>query len=86
MLENISKFSGKGAYSILTKKLVEATKKMFEKGQASKSKVIADTVTKIVNASKPKTRYRVGLWAKPMVWLRIYLGDRIFDKIVMSQV
>jgi short-subunit dehydrogenase len=86
VLKNITKFSSKGAYAALTNKLVAATKKMYDSGQGSKATVISDTVTKIVNAQKPKTRYRVGLWAKPMVWLRIYLGDRLFDKIVMSQV
>lgn len=86
MLKNISKFSSKGAYASLTNKLVTATKKMYENGQGSKTTVISNTVTKIINERKPKTRYRVGLWAKPMVWLRIYLGDKLFDKIVMSQV
>ncbi len=86
MLENISKYSSKGAYAALTNKLVAATKKMYDSGQGSKSSVIATTISKIVNTVKPKTRYRVGLWAKPMVWMRVYLGDRLFDKIVMSQV
>ena len=86
MLKNISKFSAEGAYSTLTRKLVTATKKMYENGQGSKTTVISKTVTKIVNSAKPKTRYKVGLWAKPMVWMRIYLGDKLFDKIVMSQV
>lgn len=86
MLKNISKFSAKGAYSSLTNKLITATKKMYEKGQGSKTAVISKTMTKIVNETNPKTRYRVGLWAKPMVWMRIYLGDRLFDKIVMSQI
>jgi short-subunit dehydrogenase len=86
MLQNISKYSAKGAYASLTQKLVAATQKMYESGQGSKTKVISDTLLKIVNTPKPKTRYRVGLWAKPMVWLRIYLGDKLFDKIVMSQV
>lgn len=86
MLDNISRFSAKGAYSRLTEKLVAATKQMYEKGQGSNVKVIADTMVKIVNASRPKTRYRVGYFAKPMVWMRIYLGDRLFDRIVMSQV
>lgn len=86
MLENISKFSSKGAYATLTQKLVAATQEMYNKGQGSKSSLIAETVAKIVTSKKPKTRYRVGLWAKPMVWLRIYLGDRMFDKIIMSQV
>jgi NADP-dependent 3-hydroxy acid dehydrogenase YdfG len=86
MLENINKFSAKGAYGSLTQKLVASTKAMYEKGQGSKVKVIADTILKIVNSNNPKTRYRVGYFAKPMVWMRIYLGDRLFDKIVMSQV
>jgi hypothetical protein len=59
---------------------------MYDSGQGSKTLVISKTIAKIVNARKPKTRYRVGLLAKPMVWMRIYLGDRLFDKIVMSQV
>lgn len=86
MLENINKFSSKGAYASLTKKLVIATKKMYDSGQGSKTLVISKTIAKIVKARKPKTRYRVGLLAKPMVWMRINLGDRLFDKIVMSQV
>ena len=86
MLENISKFSSKGAYALLTNKLVAATKKMYESGRGSKVTLIANTISDIVKTESPKTRYRVGLWAKPMVWLRIYLGDKLFDKIVMSQV
>lgn len=86
MLQNISKYSSKGVYSSLTHKLINATKKMYDAGQGSKTTVISNTVINIVNTQKPKTRYRVGLWAKPMVWMRIYLGDRFFDKIIMSQV
>lgn len=86
MLKNISQFSSQGAYATLTGKLVAATQAMYNKGQGSKPALIAKTVSGIVQATRPKTRYRVGLWAKPMVWLRIYLGDRLFDKIVMSQV
>ena len=86
MLDNIGKYSLKGPYGTLTSKLIQATKALYDKGQASSPEVIAQTISKIVNTSQPKTRYRVGLWAKPMVWMRIYLGDRLFDKIVLSQV
>lgn len=86
MLENIGKYSLKGPYSNLTAKLIQATKALYDKGQASSPVVISQTISKIIQARRPKTRYRVGLWAKPMVWMRIYLGDRLFDKIVMSQV
>lgn len=86
MLHNLGKFSSQGAYAALTERLVKATKQLYESGQGSGTAVIADTVSKIVASERPSTRYRVGLWAKPMVWMRIYLGDRLFDKIVLSQV
>ena len=86
MLQNLNQFSSKGAYAALTNKLVAATRKMYDRGQGSKVTVVSKTISKIVNSKKPGTRYRVGLWAKPMVWMRVYLGDRLFDKIVMSQV
>jgi NAD(P)-dependent dehydrogenase (short-subunit alcohol dehydrogenase family) len=86
MLENIGAYSSKGAYAGLVARLVKATQAMYERGEASKPSVIADTISEIVSTKQPKTRYRVGKWAKPMVWMRIFLGDRLFDKIVMSQV
>ncbi len=86
MLDNINRYSSKSAYATLTKKLVSATQKMYSTGKGSEPDVIAKTILKIVNTKRPKTRYRVGFFAKPMVWLRIYLGDRLFDKIMMSQV
>lgn len=85
MIQNISRFSLNSAYSALTNKLIQASKKMYEKGQGSKPDVIAKTILKIVNTKKPKTRYLVGFMAKPMVWMRLNLGDRMFDKILMSQ-
>jgi hypothetical protein len=59
---------------------------MYDRGQGSGPEVIAKTISKIVESKKPKTRYRVGAMAKPLVWMRVYLGDRIFDKVIMSQV
>ncbi|HOY11632.1 MAG TPA: hypothetical protein PLY70_00775 [Saprospiraceae bacterium] len=53
---------------------------------SSPTSVITETIVKIVNAQRPKTRYRVGKWAKPMVWMRVYLGDRLFDKILATQI
>jgi short-subunit dehydrogenase len=85
MLDSLTQFSGKGPYKGIVDRLAAATHKMYEQG-GTKPAVIADTVVKIVNNAKPKTRYRVGLWAKPMVWMRVYLGDKLFDRIIMSQI
>ena len=35
--------------------------------------------------NKPRTRYVAGKYAKPMIMMRHWLGDRMFDRLVMSQ-
>jgi len=85
LIDNFSKISTESAYKGMMDKIIEGTKKAGEGNGSSKPSVIADTVSKIVSSSNPKTRYRVGKFAKPMVWMRTYLGDRLFDKLVMSQ-
>jgi hypothetical protein len=46
--------------------------------------VIAALVSKAVNARRPRTRYAGGFLAKPVMWLRIYFGDRFFDRMIMK--
>ena len=76
------KNSGKGAYA----KMVQSIAKAGGSMKMSPGSVIAKTVSKIVKTDSPKTRYRVGKLAKPLVWMRVYLGDNLFDKMMMSQV
>lgn len=85
MLDNFSKISGQSAYKGMMDKIIAGTEKAAKGSGSSKPSVIADTVSKIIASNKPRTRYRVGKFARPMVWMRVYLGDRLFDKIVMSQ-
>ncbi len=85
LLDNFSKLPKDSAYREMMDKIVAGTKNTAKSGGSSQPSVIADAVSKIVKSENPKTRYRVGKFAKPMVWMRTYLGDRLFDKIVMSQ-
>lgn len=85
LLENFSRISEESAYKNLMDKIIEGTKKAAQENGSSKSSVIADTISKIVDSRSPKTRYRVGKFARPMVWMRLYLGDKLFDRVVMSQ-
>lgn len=85
LLDGFAKIRKDSAYRNMMDKIIEGTKKAAEGNGSSKPEVIAETITKIVNSKNPKTRYRVGKFAKPMVWMRTYLGDTLFDKIVMSQ-
>ena len=70
--------SGSTAYSETAKgfkKIMETFKK-----QAS-PKVISDLVMKALRAKKPKTRYSAGTAAKPMLFMRKILSDRMLDNL-----
>jgi len=78
--------SGEGPYSGMAQSVANATKASYEKGGASPASLIANVISKAIRADKPKTRYAAGKFAKPMMGIRKWLGDRAFDRIVMSQV
>jgi short-subunit dehydrogenase len=73
-----------GPYKKIVNTLLNASSNGSMK--ASDPKVISKTVIKIINAKKPKTRYVAGKMAKPLMFTRKWLGDRIFDRAIMSQV
>ena len=79
--------SGEGPYAKITRVMEKAVIDSYEKPNASSPpSVIAHVISKAIKAKKPKTRYVAGKMAKPMMWIRKYLGDRVYDKAVMSQV
>lgn len=84
LLNGFDKIRKDSAYKNMMDKIIEGTKKSEQGGNSSPS-VISDAIVKIVNSGNPKTRYKVGKFSKMMPWMRIYLGDKLFDKIVMSQ-
>lgn len=81
--DNLVKASGKGAYAKEAVRTAEATKKTYA-GNVTKPEVIAKCIGKAVTARKPKTRYLIGMGAKPMVYMKNILGDRLYDKIVLK--
>lgn len=83
MSEGLLKNSGDGAYADLAKTMVKATNDSYAKPSGfSPASVVSDAIVSAVAAKQPKTRYRVGKMAKPMVWMRVFLGDRMFDKVI----
>lgn len=86
MLENLNQLDENSAYRELIDSFILASQNSYRPGQSSSPQVIAKTVSKIVSTQKPSTRYLVGKYAKPMVLLRKYLGDRIYDRAIMSTV
>ncbi|TCU49292.1 short-subunit dehydrogenase [Novosphingobium sp. PhB57] len=70
--------SGHGAYSEMVAK--------FSKMQGRKApspSVVSDMVMKALGARRPATRYSGGLAARPLLFLRRHLSDRMFDRLVM---
>lgn len=86
MYEPMLKRSGQGHYRDMAQRVARATKEMYEKkGGSSPTSVITNLISKAIRAKRPKTRYVGGKWAKPMMFVRKYFGDRIFDATLMSQ-
>jgi NAD(P)-dependent dehydrogenase (short-subunit alcohol dehydrogenase family) len=83
--DGLLKRSGSGAYAKLTQAVVKSTTNAYGQRRGTDPGVIADVVAKAVRARKPRTRYVAGKYAKPMIGIRKWLGDRLFDRVIMSQ-
>ncbi|MGY8705967.1 oxidoreductase [Bradyrhizobium sp. 18BD] len=77
--------SGAGPYAKLTQAVAKATRDAYGHGRGTKPNVIADVVSKAVKEARPRTRYVAGKYALPMIKIRQWLGDRMFDRVIMSQ-
>ena len=78
--------SGQGAYAAITRAVTKSTQEAYGHGRYTSATVIAKVVSKAVKAGKPRTRYVAGALAKPLIFTRKWFGDRMFDRMVMSQV
>ncbi len=85
LLSNFKKISKDSAYSEMMNAIITNTKKTEAEGNNSQPTVIADAVSKIIKTKNPKTRYSVGKMAKPLIFLRNLVGDKMYDKMVTSQ-
>lgn len=83
--ENLKKTSKDGAYAEFADKVAEGMKETYEGNQLTAVDVLGKTIAKASTVKNPKTRYLKGFMAKPAVFIRKWMGDRIFDKVIMSQ-
>ncbi len=86
MMQPMLDRSAGGPYDKLAQAVARATKGSYEQGGSSPTSVITNLISDAVSSSKPKTRYAAGKFAKPMLFLRRWLSDRMFDRVIMSQV
>lgn len=83
--DSIVKRSASGPYGHLVKMVSMSIKKTYGQGTGSSPEVIAEVVSRAVKSSNPRTRYAAGKFAKMLIRMRVWLGDRLFDRIILSQ-
>jgi NAD(P)-dependent dehydrogenase (short-subunit alcohol dehydrogenase family) len=86
MLGPMMERSGHSAYADMARKMEAATTKSYETKNSSPASLVAQTISDALKAKQPKTRYPVGKMARPLMFLRKWLGDRIFDRIVLGSI
>lgn len=82
--DNLEKTASGSAYGQGVKKSADNMRKNYSGNQLSDPKVISQVIVKAAIAKKPKTRYLVGFGAKPAIFIRKIVSDRVFDKFVKS--
>jgi len=83
-VESLIRVSGKTAYARLVTAFQKSFTQMAE--HLPEPIVIAELIKKGIEARKPKTRYIGGYMAKPILFLRKILSDRMLERLIMNQV
>lgn len=77
--------SGDGPYAKVAQSVAASMERSYGHGRGTDPKVIAEVVGEAVKSPRPKTRYAAGKYAKMMIWVHKWLGDRVFDRLIKSQ-
>lgn len=80
--DHLRKASGNGAYASDATKAADSMVKNYQGNRLSPPSVIASAIVEAATAPKPRTRYAVGFGAKPILFMRRWLSDRMFDKLI----
>ena len=81
--KHIDEFSKGGAYAKLAEGFSQTLKGFYSNKHITEPKEIAETIYKSIASEKPKTRYLVGFMAKPFVWTKRLLSDKLYDKLTL---
>ena len=83
--DNLEKTSGKGAYGNFAMKVVKNMKETYKSNRLTDVDVLGKTIARAALVNNPKTRYAKGFMAKPALLMRKIFSDRLFDKMILSQ-
>jgi len=73
------RLSGRGAYGDMVAKF----RKLQSGQKGAPPSVVSDLIVRALKARDPAPRYSGGLMARPLLFLRRHLSDRLFDRLVM---
>lgn len=80
--DHLEKSAKGGVYEDSASKVAAGMRKLYSGNMMSNPLVISKAISRAVNTRRPKTRYRIGFMAKPLVFLHSILPTRVFDKIM----
>ena len=82
--EKVRATSGHGPYADQANAMALSLENSSKPGYrlASSVDVVAEAVVKAATADRPRTRYRIGFGATPLIVLRRLLPDRAFDALI----
>lgn len=82
--DSAEKRSGSGPYAEFTSRTAKTMREAYAAGRPSPPEVVARTIAKAGTARRPRTRYAVGKNARTLLFLRRWLSDRGFDRLVRT--
>lgn len=83
MTDPMLKLSKDGPYEGIANGVSKGNKTYYNGSPSNSPQVIADVISKAVKSNNPKTRYAAGKMAKMTLFMRHWLSDRAFDKMVL---
>ena len=86
VIDGIAKRSSNSLYKKMNDAFSRALAKSYQNNGGTDPKVIANLILSAIKSPKPRTRYVAGQMAKPMMFIRKWFGDRIYDKVALSMV
>lgn len=84
--DNLKKTSGTGAYAGYANSIADSLHDIYSGNKLTDVDVLGKTIAKAASVKKPKTRYAKGYMAKFSIGARKWLSDRMFDRIISSQI
>lgn len=86
LIDPLLKRSGSGPYRKMANAVAESTRASYRHGGGSVPGVIVDLLLRAVRSKKPRIRYVAGRYARLLMFLRKWFGDRVFDRIIMMSI